>query len=138
MNEFIEKLIGRLEEEKSDWNNDYNVPINKAIEIINELAEEYSHCTLCYLQGPCEYQNENVQMQMEYWERGWIPCENELPKLEGRYLCSYNYKDGGRNYVQVLSYYANDKKPHFQHEGYQGLEVVAWQPLPAPYNTKGK
>ena len=44
MKKFIEKLIGRLEEEKSDWNNDYNVPINKSIEIANQLAEEYAEC----------------------------------------------------------------------------------------------
>lgn len=37
----IEKILERLEEEKSDWNNDYNVPINKAIEIVQEVAKEY-------------------------------------------------------------------------------------------------
>jgi len=43
MKEFIEKLIGRLEKEKSDWNYDYNVPIIKAIEIVNEVAEEHNN-----------------------------------------------------------------------------------------------
>lgn len=32
----VERILERLEEEKSDWNDDYNVPINKAIEIIKE------------------------------------------------------------------------------------------------------
>lgn len=43
MKEFIEKLIDRLEEAKSDWKDDYNVPINKAISIVNQLAEEYNN-----------------------------------------------------------------------------------------------
>jgi hypothetical protein len=38
-----EKLIERLEEEKSDWNCDYNVPINKAIEIVKDLASEHNN-----------------------------------------------------------------------------------------------
>lgn len=32
----MERIIKRLEEEKSDWNYDYNVPITKAIEIVRK------------------------------------------------------------------------------------------------------
>jgi hypothetical protein len=32
--EWIESVVEQLEEEKSDWNDDYNVPITKAIEIV--------------------------------------------------------------------------------------------------------
>lgn len=32
----VDAVLDRLEEEKSDWNDDYNVPINKAIKIIKE------------------------------------------------------------------------------------------------------
>lgn len=49
MNEFIEKIIERLEEEKGKividgkemYQEDYFIDIDDAIEIINELAEEY-------------------------------------------------------------------------------------------------
>jgi hypothetical protein len=41
-------LIERLEEEKSDWNYDYNVPVNKAIEIVKKLASEHNN-------GFCEW-----------------------------------------------------------------------------------
>ena len=64
MKEFVEKLIGRLEEQKSDWNYDYNVPINDAIEIVNQLAEEYNN--------------------------GWIPCSERLPEEKGDYLVTCN------------------------------------------------
>ena len=32
----MERILTRLEEEKSDWNDDYNVPIKRAIEIVKE------------------------------------------------------------------------------------------------------
>ena len=32
----MQNIVERLEEEKSDWNDDYNVPIKKAIEIVKE------------------------------------------------------------------------------------------------------
>ena len=42
MKEFIEKLIGRLEEYKKQWMDaDYLDGIDEIIEIVNELAEEY-------------------------------------------------------------------------------------------------
>ncbi len=49
MKEAFSKIVERLEEEKSDWNDDYNVPINRAIEIVNQVAEECND--------------------------GWIPCK---------------------------------------------------------------
>lgn len=36
--EKIQKVLEQLEEEKSDWNDDYNVPINKAIAIVKEVG----------------------------------------------------------------------------------------------------
>lgn len=36
----VEKVVEQLEEEKSDWNYDYNVPITKAIEIVRKGGVE--------------------------------------------------------------------------------------------------
>lgn len=74
MQEFIKKLIERLEEngqkmseaksavpfgKHSSANHRYYkaISVKKAIFIVNQLAEEYKHCALCYLGSPCEYQN---------------------------------------------------------------------------------
>ena len=35
----MQNILERLEEEKSDWNDDYNVSIKKAIEIVKEEGE---------------------------------------------------------------------------------------------------
>lgn len=146
MNEFIKKLIGRLEEHRSLCKNT-NIPCDMVVEscitIVNELAEEYSHCTLCYLQGPCEYQNENVQMPMEYWERDWIPTSERLPDNEDYVLCWYEYYRFGsynRMYQTYgLGYYIKqyDMWGGEVNQG-QKCRVIAWHPLPAPYNPKGE
>ena len=34
----FERVVERLEEEKSDWNDDYNVPIKRTIEIVKEVG----------------------------------------------------------------------------------------------------
>ena len=38
--EFADKIVEQLEKEKSDWNDDYNVPINRAIEIVKGVQNE--------------------------------------------------------------------------------------------------
>lgn len=168
MNEFIEKLIGRLEEQREKYEHggdDYYLDgkydaVGKDIEIINELAEEHSHCTLCYLQGPCEYQNENVQMPMEYWESGWIPCSERLPEC---HLVRDIFKrptkwqtnavlvtvkstecDGVHYYVgkDYMVGITKEDVDWLMSCGYGGSavyeqEIIAWQPLPEPYKQKG-
>jgi hypothetical protein len=116
---------------------------NKVKEIVNDLAEEYKQCALCYLQSPCEYQNENVEMPVEYWERGWIPCSERLPEIGTCVIVAI-----GTGYVcdEVLIYdytHSNAKEPCF-HKWDDEMwkcytpKVIAWQPLPAPYNPKGE
>lgn len=140
MEEFIKKLIGRLSEEIKKINDepwlDCEERIKKqciycnTIKIVNQLAEEYAHCTLCYLQSPCEYQNKNAEMRMEYWERGWIPCEKELPKETGCYLVTYR-----KNGELLVGYWLFNGIDFNQTEN---VEVLYWQPLPEPYKPKGE
>ena len=66
MKEFIEKLIGRLEEYPtysfgvSLLNTKEYIKVSDLIEIVNKLAEEY--------------------------KGGWIPCSERLPEVNGWYL----------------------------------------------------
>lgn len=107
MKEFIEKLIGRLEEtcdtfilSKIPTDYDYCAGICHAIEIVNELAEEHNG--------------------------GWIPCSERLPEESGEYLTFVNYDDD--------EFIAIDE---FDCEGIMtkwnctpNYHVIAWQPLP--------
>ena len=114
MKEFVEKLIGRLEELKSNPSEktcrenillamQKNLTIYSAIEIVNQLAEEYNN--------------------------GWIDCSERLPELEADVLLSLRSLD------VYTGFRANTEGCFYvEGEGYVELEnVLAWQPLPAPF-----
>lgn len=72
-------------------------------------------------------------MELRERER-WIPVEERLPERDGPVLASYGFSEGGEisdmRFFRVMDYYAVDPKPHFQNEGYCGLTVTHWMPLP--------
>lgn len=124
MKEFIEKLIGRLEEEsylvkpRGRSTTDYGdtvVDIGDAIDIVNQLAEEY--------------------------KGGWIPCSERLPEIDGNtsdtvLVCTV---DGYRH----MAFWCDDGKWRYCESGeikepIEWVEIIAWQPLPKPCQTKGE
>lgn len=128
MKEFVDKLISRLEENSFDMsleNPDCKaVWTDKAIEIINELAEEYSANT------PQKSAN------------GWIACEKALPETYEYVLvwCKGRFIDGtcvGEEcewYGIGIMY--GDKWTVYQCKDIRDIEVLAWQPLPQPYKPQ--
>lgn len=119
MEKLVETLIGRLEELRK-LEDDMIVgycqsTISKAIEIVNELTEEYNN--------------------------GWIPCSERLPECENgcetkallfqiketdTIWCGY-YGEGGKYRDKYFRPYTNAT------EGFDARDIIAWQPLPAPY-----
>ena len=76
MNEFIEKLIGRLEEEKKQYHKQYvddcigyttyhryEHELDKIIEIVNQLAEEYDN-------DVCEWKQHEREIDVYFTECG--------------------------------------------------------------------
>ena len=130
MKEFIDKLIERLEEEPvgnimagKDYLISGNaIPKERLVEIVNQLAEEYK-ATIS--------KTENV---------GWIAVSERLPEAGKRYLVSVVWKDEFNNYIRPAVYDAVYGKDGLWHTyDYEPVvyEVIAWQPLPAPY-TEGE
>jgi hypothetical protein len=126
MKEFIEKLIGRLEEYKKQWMDaDYLDGIDEIIEIVNELAEEYSANTPQKSAG------------------GWIPVTERLPEYNEK---SEYYEevivtlDDGR--VTVGCYRNLDEEwwvnaeSGTKHAIDATGHVIAWQPLPELYEAE--
>ena len=140
MKEFIDKLIGRLEEiynrndkakkeayEEQDWEyfdlfTHRNDGVYTSISIINKLAEEYNN--------------------------GWIPCSERLP--EDRDWCLVVFQEGDSDFVLVprVAEYIGRETVCTTNEGwliidmedeiginayYKNLKCIAWQPLPQPY-----
>lgn len=126
MKEFIEKLIARLEEEKTDaydkWDGGASYKAySKSIEIVNQLAEEMGVAKNAITT--------------------WIPISERLPEYAGDYLVTqYNSK--------AIDEYCNGSRIStifFDNNGWWddidfscGWEIIAWQPLPQPYVPKGE
>ena len=108
MKEFIEKLIGRLEEKANQtWlvlaeRNGYE----RAIEIVNQLAEEYNN--------------------------GWIPCSERLPKYGEVVMCSCTNSGITISCITHKGVKPSKSVRFGQHS------VIAWQPLQQPYQPKGE
>lgn len=120
MKEFVDKLIGRLEELRTcsdygtcnhcqgSWCFMELLPADDVIEIINELAEKYNN--------------------------GWIPCSERLPEK-------------ATTYEVTKEIFINSKKQYIVDHCLFGTEgewicspkekVIAWQPLPEPYKEVG-
>ena len=127
MKEFIEKLIGRLEEkfkynsEQAEiWRNgsdkdayfrgqkdlymDRANTYGEVMRIVNQLAEEYNN--------------------------GWIPVSDGLPKEDMQ--CWATFESGN---VDKIQYLASLK----WWNGEMGdNKVIAWMPLPEPFKPKGE
>lgn len=124
MKGFVEKLKKRLEEQKGNeeayymqedkrlvrhWNN----CIDNTIEIINELVEEYNN--------------------------GWIPCSERLPEtIYDMLQCVIVTNE---NDWQGMAYYHPQKgwtfaECHNSDKKIDWTEIIAWQPLPAPYRSE--
>ena len=134
MKEFIEKVKSRLVEMR-EFHNELSrsnelsgvskccQKINtgcfaKAIQIVDEVAEEYNN--------------------------GWIPCSERLPECEdgwetGALLFQLKETNAIRyGYYGVCGIY-RDKyfRPYTDHmDGFDAEDVIAWQPLPEPYQSK--
>ena len=67
----------------------------------------------------------------------WIPVSERLPDRQMECVCRYRFRDGDQYFHQVLTYFARDTVPHFQHEmGGCRLQVTHWMPLPAAPEVK--
>lgn len=82
---------------------------NRVVEIIEQAAEEFAHDT-------------NVG------SNGWIPCSDRLPENDCYCLVTTSDMEIGiREYGYSKGF------------GWDGFErIIAWQPLPKPYQPKGE
>lgn len=139
----IEKVEGYEGKVKLNFGNrgDFEFMEVEAVkDIANQLAEE-SNLTPCYLGSPCEYQNEDAKMPMEYWNNGWIPCSERLPKI-GTLVLATTESENVCDDVLIYDYeHSKSKEPCFHRWDDEMWEcytprVIAWQPLPAPFKPK--
>ena len=143
MKEFVEKLISRLEEYKIKRSDDsvYGIGVlngySEAIEIVNQLAEEYKDKEVLNMaQVSADYAKARLEELKRISNNGWIHCSERLPESGKRYLVSVIWKDELHNYRRPAVYdavFGSDGLWHTHNYEPVRHEVIAWQPLPEPY-----
>ena len=143
MKELVEKILERLDAKKQYFQKFYEADgkteedecINKATQLAFDDAKNI------------------VQEVAEEYNDGWIPCSEMLPEESGYYLVTYHdWSDGNflpkydDTYVRRLHYQISEhfvgwnypKNVDDRAENDCHKEVIAWQPLPEPYQPKGE
>ena len=151
MKEAFDKIRKRMREELTLY--------EKAIQIVSEVEAEYNKkfepavdCIEYSVDGFNLYLKEQYRKGYEdakaEYGNGWIPCSDRLPEESGYYLVTYHdWSDGNflpkydDTYVRRLHYQISEhfvgwnypKNVDDRAENDCHKEVIAWQPLPAPY-----
>ena len=136
MNKAFEKILERLEEEKS------NVPVNRLLDdIIKDKPKELGQL-MAYNKAI-----EIVKQEAEQYNNGWIPCSERLPDNDKKeyivqktngfiYILGFT-KDAYKLSRYDFAEYKGKKKQLFydydSEYGYTEWECEAWQPLPEPF-----
>ena len=108
MKEAFEKIIDELKQESIIVDDDAG---HRAVEIIHQIAEEYSN--------------------------GWIPCSEKLPELRQDVLVTVKYT----GFMGMHGYWIKTGHMEAENDWWgdcAGGEVIAWQPLPGSYQPKGE
>lgn len=132
MKEFIEKLIGRLEElkrvetDREDYV-DENGHYNDVEEAFGDGESNGRYQAYCRVE-------KIVNQLAEEYNNGWIPCSERLPEVfDNVLICT---KEGGR----AIGHRCPNQKPGRYYDLHSSAidNVIAWQPLPEPYHPKGE
>ena len=114
MKQFIDKLISRLEERVNVYSSGYG-------------------CMSCEVRAvPISEVKKAVNQLAEEYKGGWIPCSKELPVWHDNVLvCT---ERGGRT-IASMRLTENDWYDMYDTK----IEnVIAWMPLPEPYQKEGE
>ena len=114
MNKAFEKIIEKLQIEmkaSSGYSAERVSAFSRAIEIVKQEAEKYNN--------------------------GWIPVSEKLPEDFETYLVT-NVDSFGQRHTYKGWYGVEHKIWHMEGNSERKLNVVAWQPLPQPYQQKGE
>lgn len=138
MNEFIEKLIGRL----SDMFAESEDCVHKMCESKTDEECRMVTCEQCYVAEMKKIINELAEEYNGGWIMGRVPTEEECGLFKKAwFLVTIPQIDGNATTVMQYEYTTVRGKCVSRWLWYgriASVEPIAWQPLPAPYNPKGE
>lgn len=129
MQSVFEKIIEKLDKERSIFKTvEWNVAMNKAIEIVKQEAERYDDGWISvsdHIPVPAKKSFGNKQKRTNVL----VTLRNGLVKeMTFEFETNEFWEVGDDNHIEHWKEDAIDKD----------AEVVAWQPLPQPYQSKGE
>ena len=148
MQEVFEKIIEKLEE-RTDFLSDCTKYGNKDAKQQNK---SYSTMMMYEAADLVDDLIEIVKQEASEYNNGWIPVSEQLPEKYGDYLVAWKplhmsaediIKKVGRevpHFYEIVEYDPDDEALWIGSiEQAQGeYEIIAWQPLPEPYQPKGE
>ena len=153
MQEVFSKIIEELEENQTIVFNlgggkpKQSIDLEKAIEIVKKEAEKYNNGHFgCNTNGEHEKCNgcglTDCKNRNKIWfgvgddNNGWIPCSERLPEPIRPVLVTLRNWMNDKYFVRVGRFHTDHWKTD---EGIvENSVVIAWQPLPQPYQPKGE
>lgn len=99
--------------------------LNEAADTIEALSEKLSA--------------KNMERSEENYRGEWIPCSERLPNIEDLHEksiedCKSYLIQRNCGVIDVAHYIKVYGKPYFSSHALEIADVIAWQPLPEPYN----
>ena len=103
---------------------EYYIKKRKAIEIVKQEAEKFG-------------------TDINVVSNGWIPCSERVPKVEDLHEksvddCTCYLIQRRCGIMDVAHYIKVYGEPYFEANSIKMKDVVAWMPLPQPYQPKGE
>ena len=130
MNKVFEKIIEKQKELFQDLN---------VIEVLShvDFDSTIQNSLENFLKAITNEAIEIVKQEAERYNNGWIPCSEKLPDVRQDVLVTVKYT----GFMGMHGYWI--KTGHMEAENdwwgdCAGGEVIAWQPLPEPYQTNGE
>lgn len=126
MTDVFKKINDMLKEKKDDYDDMYR--------IFKKGGDKQLAYTTHEILKVIRYIRQMIgEMEKEYND-GWIPCSERLPEVEVDVLLTLrglNIHTGFRANTEGYFYVDGGEYVEFE-------DVIAWQPLPAPYKPKGE
>ena len=130
MNKVFEKIIEKQKELFQDLN---------VIEVLShvDFDSTIQNSLENFLKAITNEAIEIVKQEAEQYNNGWIPCSEKLPELRKDVLVTVKYT----GFMGMHGYWIQTGHMEAENDWWgncAGGEVIAWQPLPQPYQPKGE
>ena len=131
MNKEFEKMIEKLEEYKHENLVEHDYEQLQHCKDIGDCG--IRDCVLCVFNKAIEI----VKQEAEKYNNGWILVSEKLPEDYETYLVT-NVDSFGQRHTYKGWYGVEHKIWHMEGNSERKMNVIAWQPLPQPYQQKGE